>query len=225
MRTKTADEIKVDELSKRLNKILGNSPTKSSSFKTFKKSSKDLSFVNNLTGIDLVKMKSGKDGIDGKDGSPDTPQEIANKLNTLVEAIEASVIKGLPKVKDLIDELKKGQYLEPKNIKGLPINMNDMRWHGSGGLSSVSHDATLSGNGTSASPLSVVGGVGIPVKGEVVDGSGTTFTLDFAPATGTLALFGAGQRLFETSEYSVVGVVITTVQPWSAGQILADYNH
>lgn len=35
-------------------------------------------------------------------------------------------------VEDVIKELKKKQYLEPRDIKGMPINMNDMRWHGSG---------------------------------------------------------------------------------------------
>lgn len=62
-------------------------------------------------------------------------------------------------IEDVIKELKKKQYLEPKDIKGLPINMNDMRWHG-GGLSTVSHDNTLTGLGTPSSPLSVVGGGG-----------------------------------------------------------------
>lgn len=37
-----------------------------------------------------------KDGKDGKDGSPDTPTQIADKLNTLSEKVEISVIKGLP---------------------------------------------------------------------------------------------------------------------------------
>ena len=44
--------------------------------------------------------KDGKDGVgvpgpSGKDGSPDKPQEIADKLNTLTEKVEMSVIKGL----------------------------------------------------------------------------------------------------------------------------------
>ena len=37
----------------------------------------------------------GPRGEPGKEGSPDTPKEITSKLNTLTEAVEMSVIKGL----------------------------------------------------------------------------------------------------------------------------------
>ncbi len=136
------------------------------------------SAVTPKKGIDYYEGKDGKDGqsiqgekgekgdrgemgigIPGRDGSPDTPQQIIDKVNSLEYAIEAKVIKDIPTVEDVLKELKSKQILEPKDIKGMPINMNDMRWHG-GGLSSVSHDTTLTGNGTPSSPLSVVGGGG-----------------------------------------------------------------
>lgn len=81
-----------------------------------------------------------------------TPKEIADKLNTLEGAIDAKTIKGLVTIGD-VEKSVKQQY-----------NKNDMRWHG-GGLSVVSHDATLTGSGTPSSPLSVVGGSG---TGDVV---------------------------------------------------------
>ena len=80
--------------------------------------------------------KDGKDGKDGINGSDGKNGEDAG-------------------VEDVIKELKKKQYLEPKDIKGLPINMNDMRWHG-GGLSKVSTDNTLTGDGTPSNPLSSI---------------------------------------------------------------------
>lgn len=46
-------------------------------------------------------------------------------------------------VADVVKELKKKQHLEPKDIKGLPVNMNDMRWHGSGGATSSSISALI----------------------------------------------------------------------------------
>ena len=80
----------------------------------------------------------------------DTPEEIATKLNTLEGAIDASVIKGGLTSDAVIKELKKKQYLEPKDIKGMPI---DMRWHG-GGLTKVTTDGTtITGDGTASSPL------------------------------------------------------------------------
>ena len=84
--------------------------------------------TNGKNGRDGFDGKDGKDGIDGKDGED-------------------------AEIEDIIKELKKKQYLETKDIKGL--NMNDMRWHG-GGLSSISHDSTITGTGTTSSPLSVV---------------------------------------------------------------------
>jgi len=39
--------------------------------------------------------KDGSDGKDGKNGSPDKPKEVAAKLDTLEDAVDMSVIKGL----------------------------------------------------------------------------------------------------------------------------------
>lgn len=63
------------------------------------------------------------------------------------------------------------------------------------------------------------------VYNEVVAGATHTFTLANTPATGTLRLYGNGQRLTPTVDYSITGAVITTVSSWSAGQILADYSY
>lgn len=49
---------------------------------------------NGMDGRDGI---DGRDGTDGKNGSPDTPDQIADKLNTLKEVIDQSVIKGLTK--------------------------------------------------------------------------------------------------------------------------------
>ncbi len=65
----------------------------------------------------------------------DEPKILAEKINTLTGVIELKVLKDLevPSVKDIIEALKTPDFqLETKHIKGLPINMNDMRWHGSG---------------------------------------------------------------------------------------------
>jgi len=60
----------------------------------------------------LKEIPTPQDGIDGKDGSPDKPIEIADKLNTLKEKVEQSVIKGLEErfavLKQNIREAKKG---------------------------------------------------------------------------------------------------------------------
>ena len=56
--------------------------------------------IDGKNGADGINGENGIDGIngvgkDGRDGSPDNPQQIADKLNTLNEAVDLSVIKGL----------------------------------------------------------------------------------------------------------------------------------
>lgn len=85
--------------------------------------------------------------------------------------------------------------------------MNDMRWHG-GGLSSVSHDATMTGTGTPSSPLSVVGGGFTVLKAaETPDGTITVFTFTSVPK----CVISDGLVRFETLDYTLAGKVITFI--------------
>lgn len=100
----------------------------------------------------------GDPGTNGLDGSPDSPLTIANKLNSLSDIIEPTVIRGYQTTEDIAKEFKRGgkYQIALNDVKGAPL---DMRWHG-GGLNKVSHDDTLTGDGTPTSPLVVVGGGG-----------------------------------------------------------------
>jgi hypothetical protein len=67
---------------------------------------------------------------------------------------------------------------------------------------------------------------GTPVYDEAVSGSGTSWTLAHTPVSGTLRLYGAGQRLTGGGvDYTLSGATITTINSYSAGQIRADYNY
>lgn len=66
---------------------------------------------------------------------------------------------------------------------------------------------------------------GTVVTGEVVAGSGTSWTLAHTPNANGVALYANGQRLTLTVDYSIVGTAITTVLSWSAGTLLADYTY
>ncbi len=56
---------------------------------------------------------TGLSGIDGKDGSPDTPLQVAEKLNTLSQAIKQDVIIGLP---DLVRNFQHSLGFSPTTI-------------------------------------------------------------------------------------------------------------
>lgn len=69
-------------------------------------------------------------------------------------------------------------------------------------------------------------GNGIAVIDEAVSGSGTNWTLARTPVSGTLRLYGAGQRLTGGGvDYTLSGVTITTINSYGAGQIRANYNY
>lgn len=63
------------------------------------------------------------------------------------------------------------------------------------------------------------------IYNEVVSGSGTSFTLAHTPVTGLVSVYGAGQKLFPTNDYTISGAVITTVNTWNAGDIISDYQY
>lgn len=94
-----------------------------------------------IKGKDYFDGKDGEKGEPGKDGSPDTPLQIAEKINTLEKEISFKVLKDVPEIEkisisDIIKELKDPKSknrLERKDIKGMPLDMSDQRWHGGGG--------------------------------------------------------------------------------------------
>jgi len=68
--------------------------------------------------------------------------------------------------------------------------------------------------------------VGTPVYSETVSGSGTSFTLAHTPVSGSLRLYGAGQRLTGGGvDYTLSGTTLTMNNSYSAGQLIADYNY
>lgn len=65
------------------------------------------------------------------------------------------------------------------------------------------------------------------VVNEIVSGSGTSWTLAHTPDDDDdVALYAIGQRLTPggSNDYTISGTLITTANPWSAGQLLADYS-
>lgn len=104
------------------------------------------------------------------------PEDIARRLNSLKNVLDVSVIRGAVNKKDLESQDKK--VLDGMTRIDGRIKLIDQRWHG-GGLKTVSHDTTLSGDGTAANPLSVIGtgsgGAFITVTG-TIDGNNTVYT-------------------------------------------------
>ena len=157
--------------------------------------------IDGKNGNDGLNGKNGKDGLNGKDGSPDTPQQIINKINTLRDSLEIRVIRGLSDtiIKTIWQELKNPKAknrLEPKDIKGMPLNFNDMRWHGGG----MSQDKLVYNE--------------IPAGN--IDGVNKTFTLTYDPVLGSVRVNNPPAIWTDqgtTPDYTILGKVITTTYP------------
>lgn len=65
------------------------------------------------------------------------------------------------------------------------------------------------------------------IYNEAVAGSGTSFTLAHSPLSGMYAIYGNGQRLVPGvgNDFTITGTFITTVNSYSTGTLLADYQY
>lgn len=138
-----------------------------------------------LTGEKGDAGKDGKNGKDGRDAKLISVDEIVSPINKRIDEISNTI-----------------------NAKG----KIDQRWHG-GGLSRVSTDATLTGNGTPSSPLSVVGGGSITAWStppETPDSSNLIFTVGVLAPTDVVA---DGILFFNGFGYTYAAGQITFTNP------------
>lgn len=146
------------------------------------------------TPVKGVDYFDGKDGKDGRDGKDG--KDGADGKDVTPEQVVAYIKKN--RTLD-ISHIKNGESLARAATKLGSIDFNDQRWHG-GGMSSSKF-----------------------ISGEVVDGSGTSWTLAHTPRL-FLGLYARGQRLSTArNDYTISGRDITTSDPWNAGDIEADY--
>lgn len=136
-------------------------------------------------------------------------------LMQLRREIMEEVEKSVPTLDEMINKIKSEQLLGLRDIKGMPINMNDMRWHGAG-LAAVVHDATLTGNGTISSPLSVTSSLAIIAVTGTIDDSNTTFASATQP---TILVINGGvyQKTGGSITWTWVATVITLSSPVGSG--------
>ena len=100
------------------------------------------------------------------------------------------------------------------------IKLIDQRWHG--GLSSVSHDSTLTGTGTPSYPLSVVSaGLSKETPSGTVNDSNVTFTVTHQPFFINVngGIYEVGTGLYA----SYVAGTITLTSPVGSGGFIRSY--
>ena len=166
------------------------------------------SFIPGSQGEKGETGKDGRNGVDGKNG-----RDGKNADEKLIKPIVEEIVKEeMPE--DLVTEKELEKILNKrkfsvKNLADLETRLNtmrsdfsrtiDQRWHG-GGMST-----------------------GKFISGEVVSGTGTSWTLAHSPQL-FIGLYAQGQRLSTArGDYTISDTAITTANSWSAGDIEADY--
>ena len=148
--------------------------------------------------------KDGRDGKDGKDGA----------MGPAGRPGRDGVDGATPSIKAIMAVLR-AEPIQYKDIKGTP-DFKDLP-----ALIQFLKMGGFRGGGSTSGAATTVNSV----YNEVVAGNTNTFTLAHTPTAGTLRVYGLGQRLLPTSEYTLAGAVITTIAAWTTGQIYADYNY
>lgn len=145
-------------------------------------------------------------------------------IREVSKPVDVSMVQGAVSKKEL-------EYENKKILDGMAwvqgrIKLIDQRWGGKG-LSSVSHDSTLTGLGTPNSPLSVIGGGSgggfsiITVSG-IINDANMTFTAPSQPSE--LVINGAAyQQAGGAYTWSYAGGTITLSSPIGSGGSI--YGH
>lgn len=134
-------------------------------------------------------------------------REILDEIN----AKEATEIDD-ELVNAVVDKIRKDKSLDVSDIRNFQSFVYQGTKYGV-------HEMMHGGSGTASSTTAVYN--------EVVAGSGTSFTLAHSPTSGSVALYGNGQRLTSGAgnDYTISGATITTTNSFSAGDLLADYTY
>lgn len=154
-----------------------------------------------------LKIKDGKDGRDGKDINED--------------AVVARVVEILKQHLPSIDEEAVFERFLEKMRKEKSLDVSHLRNAEQFIFAGTKYKTSeLMHGGSSATTTT-------SVYNEVVSGSGIIFTLVHIPVSGTVVVYGNGQRLTPGAgnDYTISGAIITTTNSYSAGQILADYTY
>ena len=170
---------------------------------------------------EFLKLSTPVKGKHYFDGTPGTPGK---------NAVLPSLYKLAINTINVIETLEGEDRIDAKAIKNLEklirqIVSQETVGYNAGGPGVIFHDSTITGTGTPTDPLSVIMGTNNLVNNEIVAGTdGLHWTLANTPAIGSVHVYANGQRLTLTVDYTIAGSVITTLQSWAVGTILADYS-
>lgn len=140
------------------------------------------------------------------------------------KAIAEQVFEEIKNGKKKLSLSHIGDFNEGLEQTMRPIRSLMAGFRGGGDVVTAGSNITITTDANGKKVITGSAGGGNFTENEVVAGSGTTFTLAATPVAGSVKVYALGQRLVLTTDYSIVGTAVTTVNSWSAGQIVADYR-
>lgn len=161
------------------------------------------------------------------------PQNKAS-LKIIQESFEVDPMSVIEKIMALPPEKLKKLKLRKENIDGLEQTMSAFNnqlgrgyLHGGGTTVAAGTNVTLVKNPNGTTTINAASGGGVNfADNEIVTGSGTSFTLAHTPIAGSQSIYGEGQLLEAGGvDYTISGTNLTMINPWNAGQILANYRY
>ena len=244
---------KQERLKKLLDKLSTHEEVEMRAFQVFRKSLKDIQSelsntdlsqqleINNLNSLLADQYKILENSI----------AESAKRISFDISDIDLALRKEIKTVKILVKSTADALSLNKKEtsalLKKIEKDIESLFWqrtfNGSNNVQAVlnikSNGTVVANNisGINFTNGSVVsnpdgsvsytsgGGSTSFIDNEVVSGNTNTFTLANTPIVGSEHIFALGQRLTPGGvDYTISGAVISTINPWSTGQILADYR-
>ena len=149
----------------------------------------------------------GRPGLNGRNGKDGLPGRNGKDISFNEKEIIKKILDQIPKPKDGIS------------------SRSSMRFGGGGDTISAGTGITVTTGSDGTKVITNSASSGTAVWNEVVVGATNTFTLANTPTAGTVRVYALGQRLVLTTDYTIAGAIITTVNAWSATQIIADYSY
>ena len=197
----------------------GDTPVKGEDYFTNEEINQVADYIKGVVKEEVRPIK-GKDYNDGRDADENkiirevskkipTKEEIASLVKIPqpkepkeidVDFIVKEVLKLIPKtdvpeIKDIIKEIKTKKLIEMRDIKNMPLNMGDMRWHGGGDTVSAGTNITITTvNGKKVINATGSGGSGyqVPLSG------GLTGTNTWATAPNVIVVDGVPMQKTRT---------------------------
>ena len=190
-----------------------------------------------IAGVHFPIPKDGKHGKDGETPSIDYGIIIKTVLKNIPTPKNGKDGESV-NAEDIAKEIVKKKLIKGEHIDGYDATMKafsrqlagkiygkDTLIRGGGDTVAAGSGVTITTDVNGKKVIAATGSGHTFVYNEVLGGSGTAFTFATAPIAGLYTIYGRGQKLIPTTDYSVVGTAVTTTGTWAAGDLIADSQH